>query len=499
MLTEQMQRKLLLLILDGVGTAPKSNSNAVTLSEPSNLISYWNNYPHTYLRADSQYVGLPENTKGNSEVGHLNIGAGNIIYQSLPRINRSIKRGDIATNSALLESISKTSQKNSNIHLMGCLSDGGVHSHIEHFIALISAIHNKNPEIKIRIHGFLDGRDTPPKSAEQYINYINESLKTNVNCSIVTLCGRAFAMDRNQALDRTKKAFELVSQANGVKYKDTQSALIDQYTKIQSDEYLNPSVIGDYRGIEKNDIVIFVNFRADRAIQLSKMLISNGIDVVGMYKYAKDIPEKALFPKEYVRLPLGRIISDAGLTQLRIAETEKFPHVTYFFNGGTPLKYKGEIDIEIPSKKVETYDLLPEMSLPEMTEELISQIKSDRFNFIVANIANGDMLGHTGNIDATVKSMRLVDKNVKQIVDAQLSRGGDVIITADHGNSDEMVNLQTGKMDTEHSINPVPFIHIQSSPQKEILKLGKLSNIAPTILKIMGIKKPSQMSGLSLI
>lgn len=510
MLNEQLQRRLMLIILDGFGTAKASEGNAVTMAEPKNLIKLWNAFPHTYLRADSEYVGLPQNTRGNSEVGHLNLGSGNVIYQSLPKINRSIEKGDFFSNKTLIEALNNAVTNGSNIHLLGCLSDGSVHSHINHFKATLKFLKDKGFNKSVYIHAFLDGRDTPPKSASTFTKNINDYMSTLGIGEIKTMIGRAYAMDRSETWERTQLAYNLIAEGIGNNYNSCEEAIDIQYKREITDEFVKPCVIGKYEGIRNSDVLIFLNYRADRAIQLTKAFYEENFNkfpvkrekqylFLAMNQYEKDLPKSVIFPKDYVKLPIGRVVSEANLTQLRIAETEKFPHVTYFFNGGAPIKYQGEEDIEIPSQKVDTYDNKPEMSSIILTDKILSEIKSDSYNFIVANFANGDMVGHTGNIDATIKAVKYTDECVGRIVSQYISMGGDVIITADHGNCEEMVNTTTGEMDTEHSINPVPFIYINQNTNLKLMRLGKLSDVAPTILKIFGITKPSEMSGISLI
>ncbi len=505
------KKKVLLLILDGVGVAPKSPGNAITLAEPKNLIRLWETNPRTYLEASGEDVGLVENTSGNSEVGHLTIGSGKIHYQNLLKINNSIKK-DIFYNNNTLKNLLQHSLKNdSKIHLMGCLSDGSVHSHINHFLAVLDFFSKENYSGEVLIHAFTDGRDTPQKAAEKYLKILEEKIKNVKIGRIASICGRAFAMDRNNFLERTQKASNLLLKGEGKSFKNWEEAIDYAYKNGQTDEYIEPICIFnktvDDSIIKNNDSILFMNFRPDRAIQLATSINSSELKNVffaGMVEYKKNFPQNVLFPKEYLSLPLGRIISEAGYRQLRIAESEKFPHVTYFFNGGQPIQYQNEDRISIPSPNVATYDLQPEMSAYGILNALKQSItnKSKNYHFVVINLANGDMVGHTGNLKAGIRAMEVLDDVVMKII--KLARAFDwtTIITADHGSIERMIEPSTQLPNTEHSQNPVPFLiidHKISASYFKQLRLGTLSDIAPTILKLMNIEKPSVMSGRSLI
>ncbi len=502
---------MLLLILDGFGVAPKSPSNAISEALTPNLNTLWNNYPHTYLLSSSESVGLPPDTKGNSEVGHLNLGAGKIVYQNLPRINRSIENKSFFSNKTLEKAWKHAKVNNSNIHIMGCASDGSVHSHISHLKAIINFLSEKriNKKTSIYLHLFLDGRDSPPKSASKYLSEIDSYINDNKRIIIGSLCGRYYSMDRGGNWDRTQKAYDLLTKLKGKKAASWKKALEESYQNGISDEFFEPTVVNS-EPIKDNDCVIFFNFRADRAIQLSNSFCKDGFThfsrieyknllFTGMMEYERNFPQNIIFPKDNISLPVGRIISENGLKQLRIAESEKFPHVTYFFNGGTNIKYPAENRIEISSPSVATYDLAPEMSALKLTEVLENRIEQNYYNFIVANFANGDMVGHTGNLEASKLAVEVVDHCVGRLVKKFLAYNGTVIITADHGNVEELVDLETGEIDTEHSINPVPMIIINGKIKEIRLPLGILADVAPTALKLMGIRAPSEMNGKPLL
>ncbi len=499
-----MQTKfLMIIILDGFGVAKKSPSNAITEANPSNLSTLWNNYPHTYLFASSQSVGLPENTKGNSEVGHLAIGAGKVVYQNLPRINRAIENKSFYSNNTL----NKIASSAKNVHLMGCISDGSVHSHINHLFAIIGFLHNR--KINTYLHLFTDGRDTSPKSANIYFEQLEKFISDKPEVKIATICGRYFGMDRNQTWERTEKAYNLIANSQGTKYDNWRDCIEKSYQQGINDEFIKPSVITPVK-VKNGDFIINFNFRADRALQISKSFADENftqfkvnkykkIFFTGMVEYEKNFPQNILVPRDNITLPLGRIISETGLRQLRIAESEKFAHITYFFNGGANIIYPNENRIEIQSPNVPTYDYAPEMSALQITEVLKERISQKYYNLIVVNFANGDMVGHTGNLEASKLAVKIVDYCVGELTRRFLAFNGKVIITADHGNVEELLNPKTGEVDTEHSINPVPFILAGNDMKSAKLPLGILADIAPTALKLMGINIPSEMTGKVLI
>ncbi len=511
-------KPFILLILDGLGVAPPGPGNAVTLANTPNLDSYWFKYPHCYLHASGSAVGLPSGTNGNSEVGHINIGAGKVVFQELPRIDNAIENETFYKNQSLIKAVLHVKKTHGKLHLIGLVSNGRVHSSLDHCYACIRLCKEQGlSSNQLFVHAFTDGRDVPPKSAHIYLDELESELERNKIGKIASVCGRFFAMDRDKRWDRTKLAYDLLVYGSGKRFKNWREAIDDAYNINEFDEYIEPRVICDKEGeplakVEKGDAVIFFNFRPDRAIQLTKAFVEEefinwdrgrkieDLVFVGMNEYEKGLPRITAYPPEDIKLPLGRIISEAGMRQLRIAESEKFPHVTYFFIVFNEKSYPGEDMIEIPSPKdVVTYDQKPEMSLYEVTNTLIEKIRQDIYDFIVVNFANPDMVGHTGNLQAGIAAVESTDKCTGDVVNTVLMQGGGIIITADHGNVEEMINLQTGKIDTEHSTNPVPFIFITKDSKPRELSLGILGDIAPTILSVFGIDKPSTMTGRNLL
>ncbi len=503
------KQKVLLIILDGLGAAPKASGNAVVMADPKNLSTFWNIFPHTYLLASGESVGLPKNIKGNSEVGHLNLGAGRTVSQNLPRINTAIEKGLIYKNDTLKEAYAHAMKFGGRVHLVGLIGDGSVHSHSDHFKAIIDFFSKLNFPNELFIHAFTDGRDTPTNVALNYLTDIDKYCFERGLGKIGTFIGRYYAMDRNKKWDRTQRAYYLLTQNFGEKYSTYQRAIESYYARGLTDEFLEPTVLCESK-ILPNDTVILVNFRPDRMIQLTETLISDNFNefnrekisnlfVASMVEYGKNFPPKVIFPKQYINLTLGKIIESSGLKQLRISETEKFPHITYFFNGGISTPYEKEDRIIIPSPRVATYDIKPEMSALDITTALVQRISTQIYDFILVNFANADMVGHTGNLEAGIKAVQVIDQCVHTLVREFTSYGGAVIITADHGNAEEMINLTTNKIDTEHSLNPVPFILAGTPITTRSLPYGSLKDVAPTILELMGIPKPSDMTGNSLI
>lgn len=511
-------KPFVLIVLDGLGVAPPGPGNAVTLAKTKNLDQYWFKYPHCYLHASGSAVGLPSGTNGNSEVGHMNIGAGKVVFQELPRIDNAIANDTFYSNQKLVDAVTYIKKTKGKLHLMGLVSQGKVHSSLDHLYALLrlckeQGLHGRD----VAIHAFTDGRDTPPKSAVMYLDELEAECKRQGVGQIVSIIGRYYAMDRDERWERTKKAYDLLVSAVGKPFNHWKKAVEDAYSVNETDEYIEPLVITDngqapIATVSAGDAIIFFNFRPDRAIELTKAFMLdtfNGwnrgpklkdIMFVGFNEYEDGLPEFAAFPPEDILLPIGRLISDAGLRQLRISESEKFPHVTYFINGGNEIVYPAEDRIEIPSPRdVPTYDLKPEMSAFEVTAKLEERIRGQIYDLIMVNYANADMVAHTGILAATVRSIEVIDECLGKVIDATLSQGGAAIITADHGNAEELINLQTGQVDTEHSTNPVPFIFLSAEANSRELSFGILADISPTILAVMGIQKPSSMTGRNLL
>jgi 2,3-bisphosphoglycerate-independent phosphoglycerate mutase len=503
------KQKVLLVVMDGLGAAPKNKGNAVVLANPTHLSTLWNTNPHTYLLASGEAVGLPKHIKGNSEVGHQNLGSGQIIKQTLPRIDSAIENGYFFKSSVLYNALVHATRHDGDIHLMGLLSDGAVHSHISHFFATLRYFSQNNFKNNIYFHIFTDGRDTSINQSQEFIAQLERHIEIQGTGKIATICGRRYAMDRNRTWDRTKLAYDLITKGEGQQFHSYKKAIETSYQNGVTDEFIKPIVINK-TAITPGDSVIHLNFRADRALQLTSAFIDPSfkeferemipnIFFASMVEYRKNFPPNVIVPKKYITMPLGRIISSNGFKQLRIAESEKFPHVTYFFNGGMSIRYDEEDRIEVPSPAVPLYDQQPEMSADEMTDILINRINADIYDFILVNFANPDMVGHTGNLEASITAVKTVDRCVNALVDSFLSKGGAVILTADHGNAEELINLDTGEIDTEHSLNPVPFILLGTKIPPRILSYGALKDVAPTILQIMGIPQPLEMTGKSLI
>jgi len=503
----------ILIILDGFGLRDETKGNAVSQAKKPNFDRYWNTYPHATLRADGEYVGLPEGQMGNSEVGHLNIGAGRIVYQSLTRVNLSIRKGEFEQNETFLKAIQHVKEKGTNLHIFGLLSNGGVHSHIEHLYALLRLAKNQNVK-NVYVHGFLDGRDVGPQTAKTFITETLEKMKEYGVGQFATISGRYYAMDRDKRWDRVEKCYKAMVYGEGPTYTDPIELVEDSYQNGIYDEFVIPSVMIGEDGspvatIKDEDAVIFYNFRPDRAIQISNTFTNkefNDFDrgpkhpkdlfFVCLTHFSETVDGYVAFQPTNLDQTLGEVISKHGLKQLRIAETEKYPHVTYFFNGGKEQVNPGEDRILINSPKVATYDLKPEMSAYEVTDALINAINEDKYDAIILNFANPDMVGHSGMLEPTIKAIEAVDECLGKIVDLVLEKGGTAIITADHGNADEVVTLD-GKPMTAHTTNPVPVIVTKSGIT--LREDGILGDLAPTMLELLGLEKPEEMTGNSLI
>ena len=512
-------KPVILIILDGWGINPRSEANAVALADPPFYRHLLATYPNTFIQASGEAVGLPDDQMGNSEVGHLNIGAGRIVYQDFTRINKAISDGTFFKNRALNDGIDAAKRENSTLHLMGLLSDGGVHSHIDHLICLLEMARQKGV-MRLRVHPFLDGRDTPPQSALRYIEALENELarKTpaGADWKIATVIGRYYAMDRDKRWDRTEKAYRALVSGEGSEERSAKAAIEKSYTAQVTDEFVKPVVIcegGKPVGkIEDRDSIIFFNFRADRARQLTRALTEKDFNAfvrsvvpalssfVTFTRYDETLRLPAAFEPTSLDQILGQAVSERGLKQLRIAETEKYAHVTYFFNGGREAPFEGEERILIPSPRdVATYDQKPQMSALEVTDEVVRQIEANRFDLIVLNFANPDMIGHSGILKAAIQAVEVIDRCLERIVRTALAAGGVVLITADHGNLEQMVDYQTGEPHTAHTTLPVPFILIGDEKEKLQLRPGIHADIAPTILDLMQIPKPPQMDHDSLI
>ena len=508
-----MEDKLtMLMILDGFGENSSKEGNAVKLAKTPNIDKLMKKYPTTKISASGLAVGLPEGQMGNSEVGHTNIGAGRIVYQELTRITKSIEEGDFFSNPELVKAIENCKKNNSKLHILGLVSDGGVHSHNRHLYGLLEMCKRRDLE-NVYVHCFLDGRDTPPASAESYLQELEEKMKEKGVGKIASISGRFYAMDRDKRWNRIEKAYSALVKGEGNKSGSYINAIESSYQKEVFDEFVEPTVITTggkpIATIEDGDSVIFFNFRPDRARQITRALVDKdfkefetkkmNLYFVCFTSYDETMPNVHIaFKKEQIKNTLGEVVSKNKGTQLRIAETEKYAHVTFFFNGGEEKQYEGEERILVPSPKVETYDLKPEMSAYEVTQKVVEAINSKKFNLIILNFANPDMVGHTGSLPAAIKAVETIDECVGKIVEAILPQKANLIITADHGNAEQMIDYKTGEPHTAHTTNLVPLILIS---EKENLKLkeGKLADIAPTILELMKIEKPKEMTGNSLI
>ena len=509
-----MSKKLtMLMILDGFGENPNNEGNAVNLAKKPNIDKLRKICPVSHIDASGAAVGLPDGQMGNSEVGHTNIGAGRIVYQKLTKITKSIEDGDFFSIPEFTEAIENVKKNNSKLHIMGLLSDGGVHSHQRHLYGLLELAKRKGLDNNVFIHAFMDGRDTLPASGEGYIQELQEKMQEKGVGKIATIAGRYYAMDRDKRWDRVEKAYNAIVRGEGVLAKDPIQAIEESYQKEVFDEFVVPTVITDANDkplakVENGDSVIFFNFRPDRARQLTRAIVDNkfdgfktdklDIDFVCMTEYDDTMPNvKVAFKSEELVNTFGEVVSKLGKKQLRIAETEKYAHVTFFFNGGREEPYPGEDRILVNSPKVATYDLQPEMSAYEVTEKVVEAINSKKYDSIILNFANTDMVGHTGNIDAAIKAVEAVDKCVGEIVEAVQKQNGVLLITADHGNAEQMIDYKTGEPLTSHTTNLVPLILV--GMENVELKDGRLCDLAPTMLDIMEEQKPKEMTGESLL
>lgn len=504
-----MQKPIVLCVLDGWGYNPKKENNAIEMGNTPvwhELVQKW---PTTMLKTSGKDVGLPDGQMGNSEVGHMNLGAGRIVYQDLPRIDNAIQNHELEQNPVLLNLIQKLKESKGTCHVMGLMGPGGVHAMQRHMIALVQILNQQN--INVAVHCFLDGRDTPPDSAKGFVAEFEKEIASLSHVKITTIGGRYYGMDRDNRWDRVTKAYEAIVNAEGQRFASADEAITASYDEKVFDEFVVPCVIGDYQGMKDGDAVLMTNYRTDRAREITRMMLQPDFDLaprsrvikfadaVAMTEYSKDHTQwmHILFPPEKLKNIFGQVVADAGLKQLRIAETEKYAHVTFFFNGGQETLFNGEDRILVPSPKVATYDLQPEMSAPEVTDKLVEAINADKFDVIIVNYANGDMVGHTGIMPAAIKAVETVDSCVGRLVKAVTDKGGALFITADHGNAEDMA-YEDGSPKTSHTCTPVKAVLVNGNGVKG-LKEGRLADVAPTLLDLMGIEKPVEMTGESLI
>ncbi|MGB7078729.1 MAG: 2,3-bisphosphoglycerate-independent phosphoglycerate mutase [Xanthobacteraceae bacterium] len=504
----QKRRPVMLVILDGWGWREETADNAIRQAKTPTFDRLWQTVPHGFLRTCGKDVGLPDGQMGNSEVGHLNIGAGRVVLQDLPRIGTAIANGEIARAPALTDLIAKLKASSGTCHLLGLVSPGGVHSHQDHAAALAKLLDQAG--VRTLVHAFTDGRDTPPQSAAEDIKRLTAALPGAVK--IATVCGRYFAMDRDKRWDRVEKAYNAIVEADGPRFADAGAAIADAYAHKKFDEFIVPAVIGDYRGMKDGDGVLCFNFRADRVREILGAMLDKDFSgftrkravkfaaAVGMAQYSDQLDKLmgTIFPAQTFANVLGEVAAEAGRTQLRMAETEKYPHVTYFLNGGREQPYTGEDRIMVPSPKVATYDLQPEMSAPELTDKAVAAIASGKYDLIVLNYANPDMVGHTGSLTAAIKAVETVDTGLGRIAEAIEKAGGALLVTADHGNCEMMRDPQTGGPHTAHTTNPVPLLLV-GARDRALNGEGRLADLAPTLLELMELPKPKEMTGSSLL
>ena len=511
MISRSRPDPLVLCILDGWGERPNADDNAIAVARAPvwhRLLARW---PHAHLQASEHYVGLPDGQMGNSEVGHTNLGAGRLVLQDLPRIDAAIASGQLATMPALRDFIGKLKGRRGTAHLMGLLSPGGVHSH-QHQIAALARI-LAEAGVPVVVHAFLDGRDTPPKAAASYLENFDRDLAGLDRVRVATLCGRYYAMDRDQRWDRVEKAYRLIVQGAGESAESPGRGVKAAYARGETDEFVQPTAIAGYTGMQDGDGVLLANFRADRVREIAAALLDPDFSgfargkrvafaaALGIVEYSTGLNRflGTLFPPEDLRDTFGEVVSRAGLSQLRIAETEKYAHVTFFFNGGREAVFAGEERILVPSPKVATYDQQPEMSAREVTDRVVEAIRSHRFDVIVLNYANADMVGHTGRLDAAVKAVETVDACLGRLSESVEQAGGTLVITADHGNAEMMRDPETDEPHTAHTLNPVPFVVVNPPWPIQHLADGRLSDVAPTLLDLLGLPQPAVMTGHSLI
>ena len=502
-------KPLTLLILDGWGHREAAPDNAISCARTPNWDHLWSTAPHGFLNTSGEAVGLPEGQMGNSEVGHMNIGAGRVVYQELTRINKAIRDGQLPSNKAIVEVLDAAAASGGTVHVMGLLSPGGVHSHEDHLLALLDVCRQRQDLSGIVVHAFLDGRDMPPRSAEASIRRLEAALAGDARLRLASLCGRYFAMDRDQRWDRVERAWQLIVEGEAeFDAADGEQGLAAAYQRGEDDEFVQPTRVGPAAPVTDGDVVLFINFRADRARQLTRALVDADFDgfvrrrpalagIVTMTRYQDDLPCRVAFPPESMTELLGEVVARAGLKQLRIAETEKYAHVTYFFNGGEEQVFEAEERVLIPSPKVATYDLQPEMSAPELSRRLCAAIRAQDHDLIICNVANPDMVGHSGCFEAALSAVEAVDSLLGSVMASIAAVDGELLITADHGNVEQMSDPETGQPHTAHTLNPVPLVYVGPRPPAAI-RNGSLRDIAPTLLALLGLGQPAVMTGRAL-
>ena len=502
-------KPVVLLILDGWGHREEVEDNALALAELPNWRRLVATRPHTLVHTEGRHVGLPDGQMGNSEVGHMNLGAGRIVYQDLTRVDAAIEDGSFFANPELLAACDAVKSSGGTLHVMGLLSPGGVHSHEQHIFAMLE-LAKRAGVAKVAVHAFLDGRDTPPLSAEPRLRALQALCEKLGNARIASVGGRYYAMDRDKRWDRVRRGWDaIVEAASEHRAPDALSALQEAYARGENDEFVAPTVLDGAQPMRDGDAVVFMNFRADRARQLAAAFVDPAFDgfaarrpalsrFVCLSEYDAKLPAALAFAPDDLRHTFGEVLADAGLTQLRIAETEKYAHVTFFFSGGREALFVGESRTLIPSPQVATYDLQPEMSCPELTDKLVAAIESQDFDAIVCNIANPDMVGHSGILEAAILAAQAVDVAIGKVADAVQRVGGALLITADHGNLEMMRDPETGQPHTAHTVGPVPLVYV-GERQAALRSGGALRDIAPTLLDLLGLPQPAEMSGRSLL
>ena len=503
-------RPVVFCVLDGWGYREDATDNAVAQGRTPNFDRLWAECPHALMRASEEDVGLPDGQIGNSEVGHMNLGAGRVVLQDLLKIATAIEDGEFDRNPALTRHIAALKETGGTCHLMGLLSPGGVHAHQDHFVALARAVAGGG--VPVAIHAFTDGRDTPPMDAKRSMAAFLDDIADLPDVRIATVDGRYYAMDRDHRWERVERAYRTLAEASGPRADDPLAVLQAAYDAGTGDEFVEPTAIGDYAGMTDGDGVLFANFRADRARQILAALLDPDFDgferspirfadACGMAEYSDRLKTmmSAIFPPRSIEDVIGAVVSRAGMTQIRMAETEKYPHVTFFFNGGEETQFEGEDRVMVPSPKVATYDLQPEMSAPELADRLVEAVESGTYDLVIVNFANPDMVGHTGSLPAAIKAVETVDACLGRLEAAVRGAGGVLLFTADHGNCEMMRDPETGQPHTAHTLSPVPVVLVNGPTDAAGLHDGRLADVAPTLLELLGLPKPEAMTGRSLI